>query len=111
VDACLVGDAGHLAAERVELLDEVTLADAADGRVARHRRHPIDGAGDEERVVPQTRRRKRGLATGVSAADDEDRRLSASDNCSDHANLLSNRFEFARISSATGLSCASAFSS
>ena len=42
MDAGLVGRRGHRAAERVDLLDEVALADAADRRVAAHLAERLD---------------------------------------------------------------------
>ena len=43
-----VGCARHDATERVDLLDEMTFADAADGRVAAHLSQRLDGLREQQ---------------------------------------------------------------
>src|SRR5690606_24743823 len=71
LDAAEVGDAAHQAVERVDLADEVPLSQPADGGVAGHRPHRIETVGDERRRRSHARRRGRGFAAGVAAADDD----------------------------------------
>ena len=72
LDAGLVGDLGHLAAERVNFADELALRQAADGRIAGHLADLVGAEGDQERAAAHPRRRQRRLAAGVSGADDDD---------------------------------------
>src|SRR5262249_42552715 len=71
LDAALVRDAPHEAVERVDLANQVALAETADRWVARH------GADGREPVRHQRGRRahgggrRRGLAAGMAAADDD----------------------------------------
>ena len=46
----LVGGDRHRTAQRVDLLDEVSLADAADRRVARHLPERLDVVGEQQRA-------------------------------------------------------------
>ena len=72
LDAGAIGRARHRAAERVDLLDEVTLADAADRRVAAHLAERLDALRQQQRARAHARRGQRGLGAGVAAADDDD---------------------------------------
>jgi len=71
LDAGPVGCAGHQAAERVDLLDQVALADAADGRVARHLSKGLDAVREEQGTASHARRGKGCLGAGMAATDDE----------------------------------------
>ena len=68
LDAGLVGDLGHLAAERVNLADDLALRQAADGGVAGHLRDLVGAQGDAatsgsssgpRRARPRSRRVRR----------------------------------------------------
>src|SRR5690242_17550222 len=48
------------------------LADAADGRVARHLPQRLDAVGEEQGTASHPRRSKRGLGASVAAADHDD---------------------------------------
>ncbi len=69
VDAGPVGRRGHEAAQRVDLLRQVALADAADGRVAAHLADGFQVLGEQQRAGAQARRGRGGLGAGVAAAD------------------------------------------
>jgi hypothetical protein len=60
------------AAERVDLLDQVALADAADGRVAGHLPQRLDALRHQQRACAHARRGQRGLGAGMAPADDDD---------------------------------------
>ena len=72
LDAALVGGDGHGAAERIDFLDQVPLADAADRRVAAHLPQRLDVVGQQQRLAAHARGRQGGLGAGVAAADDDD---------------------------------------
>ena len=72
LDAALVGGRRHRAAERIDLLDQVALADAADRGVAAHRAERLDVVGEQQRGRAHARRGERGLGPGVTAADHDD---------------------------------------
>src|SRR6185312_11804080 len=69
LDAGEIGGVRHRAAQRVDLLHQVTLADAADGRVAAHRAHRLDAVGEQQGARAGARGRQRSLGAGVAAAD------------------------------------------
>ena len=71
LDAGLVGGDRHRAAQRVDLLDEVPLADAADRRVARHLPERLDVVRQQQRAPAHARAGERGLGAGMAAADDD----------------------------------------
>ena len=62
----------HRAAERVDLLDEMPFADAADRRVARHLPERLDVVRQQERPAAHPRAGERSLGPGVAAADHND---------------------------------------
>jgi len=64
-----VGRARHDAVERVDLLDQMALADAADRRVAGHGAEPTDRMGHQGRARAETRARRRRLGSCMAAAD------------------------------------------
>ncbi len=66
----LVDGPGHLSAERVYLLDEVSLGYPADGRVAGHLADGVEVQCNDEGRKPRARRREGCFAPGVSRADD-----------------------------------------
>ena len=67
-----VGVESHFAAESVKFADEMTFGEAADGWIAGH---PGDGGnlrGNKESFAVHSCGSERGLAAGVTAADDND---------------------------------------
>ena len=64
--------AGHLAAEGVDLEDEVGLGDSADRGIARHSGELVDPERGEERPRAKPRSGERRFAPGVPAPYDED---------------------------------------
>ena len=72
LDARVVGGAGHQAAERVDLLDQMPLADAADGRVAAHLTQGVDVLRHQQGAQTHAGRGQRRLGARVAAADDDD---------------------------------------
>ncbi len=71
VDAGAIDRARHRAAERVDLLREMPLADAADRRVAAHLAQRFDVLRQQQRAHAHAGRGQRGLGAGVAAADDD----------------------------------------
>jgi hypothetical protein len=67
-----VDSARHGAAERVDFLRQVALADAADRRVAAHLTERCDLLRDQKRVGTGARGSQRGFRSGVTAADHDD---------------------------------------
>ncbi len=65
LDAGCVDVLSHLAAEGVDLLHQVTLGQAADGRVAGHQGNGVQVDGEKERRAPHARRGERRLAAGM----------------------------------------------
>ena len=72
LDADGVGDFAHDAAERVDLPHQVTLGDAADGRVAGHLRDQVEIHGDHRGPEAHAGAGPGGLAPGVAGADHDD---------------------------------------
>ena len=62
----------HRAAQRVDLLDQMALADAADRGIAGHLAERLDVVGQQQRARAHARGGQRGLGAGVAAADDDD---------------------------------------
>ena len=71
LDAGFVGGNGHGAAQRIHFLDQVPLADAADGRVAGHLAQRFDVVGEQQRGAAHPGGRQRGLGAGMAATDDD----------------------------------------
>ena len=61
----------HLAAERVDFLDQVSLADAADRRVARHLADVVEVQRDHQGVAAHACGGERRLDAGMARADDD----------------------------------------
>ena len=70
LDAAGVRRAAHLAAEGVELADEMALARAADGRVAGHVAHGVQIDREHDGLQPQPRGCEAGFDPGMARADD-----------------------------------------
>ena len=69
LDSGLVRGDRHGAAQRVDLLDQMALADAPDRRVAGHLPQRLDVVRQEQRAATRPGRRERRLGAGVPAAD------------------------------------------
>ena len=72
LDAALVGGDRHRAAQRIDFLDQVALADAADRRVAAHLSERLDVVRQQQRLAAHAGGRQGGLGAGMAAADDDD---------------------------------------
>ena len=72
LNASAIRSLRHRTAERVDLLDQMTLADAADRRVAAHLPERLDALRQQQRAHAHTRRGQGGLGAGVAAAYDDD---------------------------------------
>ena len=72
LDPALVGDPAHQAVERIDLAHQMALAEPADRRVAGHRADSREPMRDQRGARAHARRRGRGLAAGVPAADHDD---------------------------------------
>ena len=72
LDAGLVGGNRHRAAHGVDFLDQMALADAADGRVARHLAQGLDIVREQKRLLPHAGGSEGRLGTGVTTTDDDD---------------------------------------
>ena len=70
LDTGAVRGACHGAAESVDLAHEVTLPDAADGRIAAHLTQRLDALGQQKRARTHPRGGQRGLRAGMASADD-----------------------------------------
>jgi hypothetical protein len=71
LDAAFVGGRRHGAAEGVHFLDQMPLADAADGRVAAHLAEGFDVVGEQQGGAPGPCRGQRGFGAGMAAADND----------------------------------------
>ena len=72
LDAAGIGDPAHQAVQGVDLADQMTLAETADGGIAGHRADGRKAVGHQRGLRAHPRSRARGLAAGVAAADDDD---------------------------------------
>jgi len=72
LDAGLVGGDGHRAAHGIDFLDQVALADAADGRIARHLAQCLDIMREQKRLLPHAGGSEGRLGTGVTTTDNDD---------------------------------------
>ena len=69
LDAGGIRHPAHQAIQRIDLAHQVTLAEPADGRVARHLADGREAMRDKRRARAHARRRSRRLAAGMAAAD------------------------------------------
>ena len=72
LDAALVGDPAHQAVERVDLADQMALAEPADRRIAGHGADGREPMRHQRGFRAHARRRGRGFTAGVAAADHDD---------------------------------------
>src|ERR1017187_4818338 len=72
LDAYRIGNFPHDAAQGIDLAHEVTLGDAADGRVAAHLRDQVQVHSDHGGAQANARAGSRGFTAGVAGADDND---------------------------------------
>ena len=72
LDAGRIGDAPHQAVERIDLAHQMALAEPADGRVAGHLADGGEAVRDQRRARAHAGSRRRGLAAGMAAADNDD---------------------------------------
>ncbi len=68
LDAGTVGGARHEATERIDLLDQVALADATDRRIAGHGADRLDIVREQQGLGAQTRAGRGRLGAGMAAA-------------------------------------------
>jgi hypothetical protein len=68
LDTAAIRRTGHQTAERIDLLDQVTLADTPDGRVTAHLAERFDILGQKEGAQTAAGRRKRRFGTRVTTA-------------------------------------------
>ena len=71
MDRGAVGGARHQPVEHVELAHQMTLADAADRRIARHLAEILGAEGQQADARAAARRGGRRFAPGVAGADDQ----------------------------------------
>ena len=69
VDTAVVRSNPHEPAQRVDLLDQVALADTPDGGVAAHLAERLDALREKQGARAEPGARERGFGAGVSAAD------------------------------------------
>ena len=72
LDAGAVSRPGHGAAQRVDLAHQVSLADAADGRIATHLAQGLDALSQQQRARSHACGGEGRLGAGMTAADDDD---------------------------------------
>ena len=71
LDRGRIGRARHDAAQRIDLFDEMALADAADGRVAAHLPQRLDALCQQQRARTHAGGRQRSFGARVAAAHDD----------------------------------------
>ena len=72
LDARVIRGQTHGAAQRVDLLDQVALADTADGGVAGHLAEGLDVVRQQQGITPHARRGEGRLGARMAAADHDD---------------------------------------
>ena len=72
LDAAGIGDAAHQAIQGIDLADQMTLAETADGGIAGHGADGRETMGHQGSLRAHPRSRARGFAAGMAAADDDD---------------------------------------
>ena len=69
LDAGGIDILGHLAAQGIDLLDQMPLGQAADGRIARHQRNGIQIDGQQQRAAAHAGSSQGRLASGMPCTD------------------------------------------
>ena len=72
LNASGIGGAPHQTIQRVDLADEVALAETSDRRIAGHRSNSRKSVGHQRRLSTHPCSRARGLAPGVATSDNND---------------------------------------
>ena len=72
LDRRLVGDAGHLSAQGIDLLDQLPLGHPADGGAAGHGGHLVQIDDHQQDAASHAGRRQRRFTSGMARADDDD---------------------------------------
>ena len=70
LDAAGIGDPAHQAIERIDLADQMALAETPDRGIAGHRANGRKSVGQQRRARAHARGRGRGFAAGMPATDD-----------------------------------------
>ncbi len=68
LDTATVGGAGHHPTQGIDLLNQMPLADTADGRIAAQLSNRFDIMGQQQGAQAHARRRHAGLGAGMAAA-------------------------------------------
>ena len=69
LNASSIGDAAHQTVESIDFTDQMPLAEAADGRVARHFANGRETVGDQGSARAHSSRRRRCFTARMAAAD------------------------------------------
>ena len=69
LDAAEIGGSGHGSAEGIDFLDQMALADPANGRIAAHLPKRLDVVRQQQGFYPHAGSSKRCFGTGMAAAD------------------------------------------
>jgi hypothetical protein len=72
VDAGAIGGKPHLAAKSVDFLNQLSLADTADGRITAHLADRVEKQSDHQGRTAHAAGRQRGLNAGVPSTDHND---------------------------------------
>jgi hypothetical protein len=72
LDAAPIGGTAHQTVQGIDLTNQMTLAEAANGRIARHRAHGGETVGQECGFGAHPRGCGRGFTAGVTPTDHND---------------------------------------
>ena len=75
MNAALIGGQGHGAAHGIDLLDQMALADAADGRVAAHLTERLDVVRQQQSLATHAGAGQGGLGASMATANHDDVKL------------------------------------
>jgi hypothetical protein len=82
LDAGPIDRSCHAAAQGIDLADEVSLTDTAEGGVATHLTQGLDALREQQGATTDPGCGERGLGSGMAAADDDDiERVGVSHGC------------------------------
>ncbi len=88
--------------ERVDFLDQVALADAADRGVAGHLPERLDVVGEQQRARAHARGGERGFGAGMAAADDDHVETIGEIHSEEHYRRVKREFYAKAVSRPTG---------